>query len=508
MQAQRHVTRHRLLNGLVSLILGLCSTALSASERVALVIGNNAYASAPLDNPVRDAKAISAALRKLGFEVIELNDAGKSQIEMAIGEFRDLLKASKGVGMVYYAGHAIQLNWRNYLVPVDARLGRAQDVGTQTVDVQLVLDAFKQAGNRMNIVVLDACRDNPFGATGRSGGLAPLDAPLGTFLAYSTAPGNLAEDGTAEQGNSIYTHYLVQELGRPDSRIEDVFKRVRLQVRQRTEGRQIPWESTSLEDEFLFDKGVQAPAKHDARSRELEFNAEKADWDRISASKDPKDFYAHLEKYPSGLISEWAISRLNTLQSAKVREQAGPDGRLIGNWLRGVRDGDRYDVVFKDGLTGLETRRGSVVVRVDGNELRYVGVGNGIASSRFTTSGFQIEDRGGTYDPPYPVIPGGELQVGKKYRSRSIRTGHDGRKSWIDYDVHIVGRESLTVPAGTFDTYKVVVNQLHESGTHVAFTLWFEPGWSMALKFVHASRDSRGRPDVLVREVVRRARAP
>src|SRR5215207_1835282 len=232
-------------------------------DRVALVIGNAAYPAAPLGNAVKDAKAVASALRELGFHVIELVDADKAQMDRGVAEARERLKGLGGTGLLFYAGHAIQLDWHNYLVPVDARLAQPRDVAAQTVDLQSILEAFKSAGNRMNIIVLDACRDNPFGSTGTGKGLAPLDAPPGTYMAYSTAPGNVAEDGASGDGNSLFTAQFVLELQKPKSRIEEVFRRVRLQVRQRTEGRQIPWDSSSLEEEFFFDAGPRGPKADD-----------------------------------------------------------------------------------------------------------------------------------------------------------------------------------------------------------------------------------------------------
>jgi len=248
-------------------IAGLALIAVAASAqapldiRVALVIGNAAYEGAgALVNPVNDAHAMADTLKHLGFSVVELRDGGKSQMNEAIDTVRKSLNGKQGVGMLYYAGHGLQLDWHNYLVPVDAKLLRAVDVPTQAVDVNAVINAFKSAGNRMNIVVLDACRDNPFAGTGAGKGLAQQDAPPGTFLAYATAPGNVAEDGDAksadgQSGNGLYTQYLLLELRKPIAKIEDVFKRVRLNVRQRSQGRQIPWESTSLEDDFYFNDG-------------------------------------------------------------------------------------------------------------------------------------------------------------------------------------------------------------------------------------------------------------
>ena len=231
--------------------------------RVALIIGNSAYVGAPvLGNPANDARAMSEVLRSLGFSVVELRDGNRAQMAAAITRVRDSLKDKQGVGMLYYAGHGLQLDWHNYMVPVDARLKSATDVPIQTIDLSYVIEAFKGAGNRMNIVVLDACRDNPFaGSTSSAKGLAQLDAPPGTFLAYATAPGNVAEDGDEKSGNGLYTQYLLQELKKPITKIEDVFKRVRLNVRKQSQGRQIPWESTSLEDDFFFNDGVKFTIK-------------------------------------------------------------------------------------------------------------------------------------------------------------------------------------------------------------------------------------------------------
>lgn len=234
---------------------GLSATAQAPADvRVALVIGNSAYSNfTPLANPANDAVAMSAALRRLGFSVTELRDASQAQMAQAIERVRDSLRGKQAVGLLYYAGHGLQLDWKNYMVPVDARMRSAGDVPRVAIDVGGVVDAFRKAGTRMNILVLDACRDNPF-AESAAKGLAPMDAPPGTFLAYATAPGNVAEDG-AQGSNGLYTGYLVQELTRPTARIEDIFKRVRLSVRKASDGRQIPWESTSLEEDFVFNDG-------------------------------------------------------------------------------------------------------------------------------------------------------------------------------------------------------------------------------------------------------------
>lgn len=224
--------------------------------RVALVIGNAAYKNIPaLANSTNDAKSMAVVLRKLGFSVVEVVDGSKDQMGKAIEQMQGLLKDKQAVGMLYYAGHGLQLDWHNYMVPVDAKLNQASDVPKQTIDIENVINTFKQSSTRMNIIVLDACRDNPFAGKASGKGLAQLDAPPGTYLAFATSPGNVAEDGDETSGNGLFTQFLLKELQKP-ARIEDVFKRVRLQVRQKSQGRQIPWDSSSLEDDFAFNDGV------------------------------------------------------------------------------------------------------------------------------------------------------------------------------------------------------------------------------------------------------------
>src|SRR6266568_7302341 len=194
-------------------------------SRVALVIGNGAYANSPLRNPVNDARAMARTLKGLGFDVIARENVAEKEMRRAIFEFGDKLKGG-GVGVFFFAGHGIQLAGRNYLVPIGAEIASERDVELEAVDVARVLARMDDANNRLNIVILDACRDNPFGRSfrGTSRGLAAIDAPTGTLIAYATAPGKLARDGTG--ANSLYTTALLRAIEVPGLRIEDVFKRV------------------------------------------------------------------------------------------------------------------------------------------------------------------------------------------------------------------------------------------------------------------------------------------
>ena len=265
------------------------SSTLNALPRVALIIGNSKYIEAPLRNPGNDAKGIAGELQKMGFQVNLKLDAGRSEMIDAIRGFGAELGKKKGIGMFYYAGHGAQLAWKNYLIPVDAVIDRIEDMQTKTVELNALLEGLIKAQNPMNVIILDACRDNPFGnkAHAQQKGLSQFDAPPGSLLAYATSPGNTAADG--EGANGLYTENLLRELKVPEAKIEDVFKRVRLNVRRKSEGPQIPWESTSLEDDFYFLPPQNIRKLSEAELEKL-FNAELAIWEKIKESKEPGPF--------------------------------------------------------------------------------------------------------------------------------------------------------------------------------------------------------------------------
>jgi uncharacterized caspase-like protein len=223
----------------------------AGERRVALVIGNSAYKSSPLRNPVRDARAISRALAETGFKVTVLENASETGMRRAIRAFGDELAAG-GVGLFYYAGHGMQVRGRNYLVPVNADIEREDEVEDQAVDANLVLSKMDSAKNSLNLMILDACRNNPFARAFRSAaqGLAQMDAPSGTLVAFATAPGSVASDG--EGDNGLYTKHLLANITRPGLPIEQLFKEVRIGVGRETGDRQVPWESSSLKGNFFF----------------------------------------------------------------------------------------------------------------------------------------------------------------------------------------------------------------------------------------------------------------
>jgi Caspase domain len=242
----------------VVILGGAVSAAAQAAReenRIALVIGNSAYRESPLRNPVNDARAMTKTLRDLGFTVLAHENATKRTMETAVIEFGRKL-ADGGVGLFYYAGHGLQVRGRNFLVPVDAEIDSEAATRIAAVDVDLLLEQMAEARNRVNVVILDACRNNPFERKlrGASRGLAPVDAARGTLVAYATAPGSVAADG--EGANGLYTEELLQALRVPGLKVEEVFKRVRVAVTERSKGAQTPWESSSLTGDLVVNGTV------------------------------------------------------------------------------------------------------------------------------------------------------------------------------------------------------------------------------------------------------------
>jgi hypothetical protein len=222
----------------------------NGAARIALVLGNGKYRVGPLKNPANDAHDMAQALKELGFDVIYGEDLSQSAMKRSIKEFGDKL-GTGAIGLFYYAGHGTQIDGRNYLIPVDATVTTASEFIRNSVEVNLVLAQMERARSRVNIIILDACRNNPFiGPRSTEAGLASVKGASGTLIAYATAPDSVAADG--EGRNGLYTSQLLNAMRTPGTRIEDVFKRVRINVEAKSNGRQIPWESTSLVQEFYF----------------------------------------------------------------------------------------------------------------------------------------------------------------------------------------------------------------------------------------------------------------
>lgn len=227
------------------------------SKRLALVVGNSDYESSPLKNPVNDASDMGKMLKGLGFEVISRLNANQKQMEDAIRQFQGKL-TKETMGLFFFAGHGMQVGGVNYLIPIGAKISQESDIKYESVDAGRVLDAMHNAGNPLNIVILDACRDNPFARSYRSGskGLARMDAPTGTFIAYATAPGDTAADGDGKNG--VFTKYMLEYMPTPNLEVDKVLKKVRVSVMRETSKRQVPWQSSSLTGDFYFKGGGEA----------------------------------------------------------------------------------------------------------------------------------------------------------------------------------------------------------------------------------------------------------
>jgi hypothetical protein len=261
-----------------------------SEKRLALVIGNAKYLHSPeLSNPVNDARAIRDALQSVGFDVFEFEDASQAQMKMAIDNFGAKLK-QYSIGLFFYAGHGIQSKGANFLIPVDANIQSEQQIEYDCVQADRVLGFMEAAGSKINIVILDACRNNPFERSWSraidGGGLAFMNAPTGSLIAYSTSPGRTASDGSGSNG--LYTSALLENIKKPDIDILKMFMNVRRTVKEKSGEKQIPWESTSLTNDFFFVNKINEKANI------------KTTWKR--ADNGGYWFYINDEYYPERII--------------------------------------------------------------------------------------------------------------------------------------------------------------------------------------------------------------
>ncbi len=305
----RHLTA--LLALCLALVIVLAPRAVAADRRVALVIGNSNYKQVPtLDNPANDAADLAAKLGAIGFDVLRGTDLDYAGMRDIIRRFGDKLNGAD-VALMFYAGHGLQVAGKNYLVPVDAKISNQADVDFATIDLDLILRAM-EADQRTNIVFLDACRDNPFAqklaanmgtrsaSVGR--GLAQAQAGVGTLIAYSTQPGNVALDGQGR--NSPFTSALLKTIDTPGLSLGDTMIAVRNDVLQATNGQQVPWDHSSLTGQFYF--VPPAARARVAAPRDAQAKLEIAFWNSIKDSKNPQLFDAYLKRYPNGAFADIA----------------------------------------------------------------------------------------------------------------------------------------------------------------------------------------------------------
>jgi uncharacterized caspase-like protein len=269
---QLQFTRRRLCAAMAGAALGLpawaAAAAAAAGKKAALVIGNANYRVGALKNPVNDAQAIASTLRTLGFDVMQRENTTLVDLIESFRRFSTATQQAE-VRVVFYAGHGVQVKGRNYLLPVDTEIRAEDEVPAKSADLTEFLERLGAIKQGMNVVILDACRNNPFsggeivGPDGRRlkfrgatpSGLAPVEAPLGSMIAFSTAPNGIALDNPKEK-NSLYTKHLLEHLQSPGLPVELLFKRVRLAVAKETGHVQVPWESSSLTGDFCFRAGA------------------------------------------------------------------------------------------------------------------------------------------------------------------------------------------------------------------------------------------------------------
>jgi hypothetical protein len=473
--------------------------------RLALVIGNSTYQDSPLVNPANDARAMSRLFAHAGFTVASHLDARRDEMIAAIQRFGALAKQPETKLVVfYYAGHGAQLDWRNYLMPVDAVVQKQEDMKSRCVDLNLLLGQLSAMKDKTFVIILDACRNNPFGSDYKpeQKGLSQFDAPVGTLLAYATAPGNVAADGSG--ANGLYTENLVRELGRRGTRIEDALKRVRLNVRLTSGGEQIPWETTSLEgDVFIFPES----AKKLSESEQIKLaEADITEWSRIKSSAKVDDWKNYLLNFPNGRFAEIAQTRLNNLlmdqkpvTSVPADASAGPmielgNGKPVPQLVQPSKNpnsagryplgrkfsvGDEYGLVLYDAISKVETPKLLTVTAIDPakgevvlNQGEYVWdlMGNPLTDPLLRTS-----------NEPRQFFPA-ELQVGRKWTAGWGASHPRLGPVFFTVNFHTVALETIQVPAGNFETFFTTFDGFDTKGRRFLGKTWVVPGINVCIK--------------------------
>ena len=369
------------------------------------------------------------------------------------------------------------------------------------MDMDTLLASLTRAKNPMNMVILDACRDNPFGDVVAlpQKGLSQVDAPPGTLLAYATAPGNTAADGFG--ANGLYTENVLKELQTPGSKIEDVFKRVRLNVRMQSRGRQIPWESTSLEDDFYFLPPAQI-RKFSEEEISKQFSEELALWEKIREAKAPAPLIAYLEKYPSGKFSELAqyqLDRVLKSQGEKALQASEENGNPFSKGTARIdaqfKVGDSYSYREFDLYSKVETKTFSY--RVTASSETRIQFNDGALITDVFGNQLRTPD-GWTFTDAQFFIPA--YAIGKKWSTRFQVSGVGRLGSFTgqsEIDFKVTAREQLTVPAGSFDAFRIEGEgwtQLSLGGAvQIRHRYWIAPGLRRPIATETYRRHTSGR---------------
>jgi hypothetical protein len=495
-------------------------------SRLAMVIGNSNYRDAPLDNPVNDARSVAGLFDQAGFTVSSHLNARRTDMMSAIERFAaDVSKAETKLVVFYYAGHGVQLDWRNYLIPVDAAAQTADQLRQSCIDLNQLISQLGKSKNKTFVVILDACRNNPFGSAYKpeQQGLSQFDAPVGSLLAYATSPGSVASDGSGQNG--LYTENLVRELSVRGTRIEDALKRVRLNVRLASGGAQIPWETTSLEsDVFIFNDGNN---KLSVSEQERVLEADFSEWARIKSSTKIDDWVVYLKNYPNGRFAEIAQSRLTRLLAEKEKTSAisvasaapapaqepapamqvielRPGGQApellqtsvnpfsAGRYplARKFSVGDEAVIRVSDMISKAQTSMLTLTVtRVD-VEADRVELNSGVWIMDLMGNFIQTPNFG-AQDLPQQMVPA-ELQLGKKWTSAWKEQNPNWGLRILKLDMSIVAFEKLRIAAGEFDVFRIEGNGWVNAGAKLTRRYWVAPGLNFALRYEHL-RTNNGR---------------
>lgn len=472
--------------------------------RLALIVGNSAYKTAPLKNPANDARAMKEALELAGFKVNLLLDANRDQLQTALQEHQAAIRGTQGLSFFYYAGHGVQLDDENFILPIDLHIQSESDIAAQALNVNKLVEGMSQQGGRLNIFVLDACRDNPFKSKQTFRGFAPVDAPARTLVGYATEPGNVAMDGQDDASNGLYTAHLLRELKNTNTPIDDVFKRIKFGVRRASQGLQVPAYSNGVFEDIHLGL-TSSTANFLVEDKKKQFEIERQAWNRIKDSKNPEQIFNFIETYPASSLSELAQGILERIDRKAIRSQAF-GGEATQNPADGrFKNGDVYNMKLSYD-NGQSVVVKSTVFDVNDESAKYTNVFGVGATGQMTMAGAVISDGQNTFEPPYVLVPGAEYQVGKRWRGRSLRTNPKGEKVWMDYSGKVVAREQVTVPAGTFLAYRVEIQFQIEGDALLKASLWVQPEWGLAIKTNFQFQDLNGRVRSGVREMLGRQR--
>ncbi len=322
------------------MLLMLCLPNSSYAKRYALVIGNSNYGRdlGNLDNPVNDATDMAALLKRKKFNVIKLTNATKRQMSKGISRFTKQLQEEHAVGLFFFAGHGVEVDGRNYLIPIKANIDGEADVEFESVNASRVMRNMEKAGNNLNMIILDACRNNPYARSFRSAsrGLAEVNPPKGSLILYATSPGDVASDGSGRNG--LFTQHLLKAINTPNLKVEDVFKRTANKVYNDTARKQLPWQSGVMLGDFYF-SGQQAIKKtvaaigvaNNHQQAEISF------WNSIADETNAAYFQSYVNKYPQGEYIDLALLKLEEYripkevlkQSPQLTIKTSPDNARI-----------------------------------------------------------------------------------------------------------------------------------------------------------------------------------